>query len=50
VQNIDAAAMELWLSYRHYEAEINSSVGNNLGPVNHYNDLDMVYGGARIKF
>jgi hypothetical protein len=50
VQNIDAAAMELWLSYRHYEAEINSPAGNFLGPVNHYNDLDMVYGGARIKF
>ena len=43
VQNIDAAAMELYLSYRHAEVDDNV-VGNE------FNDLDVVTAGARIKF
>lgn len=42
VQKIDAAAMELYLGYRHVE------LGDNLGTV--LDDLDVVTTGARIKF
>jgi hypothetical protein len=42
VQNIDAAAMELYLSWRHFEAK-------NAGGVA-LDDVDVVLGGARVKF
>jgi hypothetical protein len=41
VQNLDAAAMELYLSYRNYSGE-NAGVEAK--------DMDIVMGGARIKF
>ena len=41
VQHIDAAAMELYLSYRNYSGEAN---GNDA------KDMDVVMGGARIRF
>ena len=44
VQQIDAAAMELYLGYRHFETEINTNVSVPTG------DLDLVHGGARIRF
>jgi hypothetical protein len=47
VQNIDAAAMELYLSYRHYEGEATNSAH---GATFQYQDLDIVLGGARIRF
>jgi predicted porin len=50
VQHIDAAAMEVFLSYRRYSAEINSPVGNVLNGTVSYEDFDVVMGGARIKF
>lgn len=42
VQNIDAAAMEIYLGYRHYEYEDSAGVD--------YQDIDAVLGGARLKF
>jgi hypothetical protein len=47
VQHIDAAAMELFLSYRRYTAEggINGLPGSIKG-----DDMDIVMGGARIRF
>jgi hypothetical protein len=54
VQNIDAAAMELYLSYRHYEGSADTAHTPFLGATTHgtinYSDLDMVMGGARIRF
>ena len=46
VQNIDAAAMELYLGWRRFETDIN---GGGATP-SASNDLDLVTGGARIKF
>ncbi|MEQ8825542.1 MAG: hypothetical protein RIC14_14330 [Filomicrobium sp.] len=43
VQKIDAAAMELYLGYRHVEVDDNDVA-------NSFNDLDVVTAGARIKF
>ncbi|MCV0368093.1 porin [Filomicrobium sp.] len=43
VQKIDAAAMELYLGYRHVEVDDND-------PANSFDDLDVVTAGARIKF
>jgi hypothetical protein len=41
VQNIDAAAMELFLSYKNFSADV---------PGQDVKDFDVVMGGARIKF
>jgi hypothetical protein len=63
-QNIDAAATQLYLGYRHFEADVNCiSVGPNCtvagafvpGPnssLNHLNteSLDVIVGGARVLF
>ncbi len=46
VQHIDAAAMELFLSYRRYSAEFDDIPSALLS----INDMDMVVGGARIRF
>lgn len=43
VQKIDAAAMELYLGYRHVEVDDND-------PANEFDTLDVVTAGARIKF
>jgi hypothetical protein len=50
VQHVDAAAMELFLAYRRYSAEVTSSAGNFLDGTESYNDFDVVMGGARIRF
>lgn len=44
-QQIDAAAMELYLGWRHFEADLD----DNLGSISS-DDVDTVYTGARIKF
>jgi hypothetical protein len=41
VQQIDAAAMEVFLGWRRFETEVNN-VSND--------DLDIVHGGARVRF
>ncbi len=46
VQHIDAAAMELFLSYRNYSADRSLIVF----PITGDADMDIVMGGARIKF
>jgi hypothetical protein len=45
VQEIDAAAMSIWLSYRHYEADLDLDG-------DHYDieDLDLIKAGALINF
>jgi hypothetical protein len=48
VQNVDAAAMELFLAYRRYSASIDTTVGG--ARTLDYNDMDVVMGGARVKF
>ncbi|MGL5736488.1 MAG: hypothetical protein ACRCYS_16625, partial [Beijerinckiaceae bacterium] len=53
VQGIDAAAMHLYLTYRHYQANVTALSGTAgagaLGSAN-LEDLDVVMGGAIIKF
>ncbi len=46
VQNIDAAAMDLYVIYRHADGDVTSTTGvkTNL------DDFDMVMTGARIQF
>ncbi|MEO1207456.1 MAG: hypothetical protein AAFV45_14110 [Pseudomonadota bacterium] len=48
VQQIDSAAMELFISYRHYDLE-DGGVGGLGGDLNEA-DFDVVVSGARIKF
>jgi len=56
VQAIDAAAMDLYISYRQYDADSHSSIGITDGVeggelhVNSDADAKVIYGGARIKF
>ncbi len=47
VQEIDAAAMSLWVAWRHYEAEINGTVN---GAAVRLEDFDLVKFGALISF
>lgn len=51
VQNIDAAALELYAGYRHFEADI-SGIAAAGGPVTNgsFEDLDVAWTGARIRF
>lgn len=42
-QAIDPAAMDLYLTYRHYDADVTSLAGFNV-------ELDVIMGGARIQF
>jgi hypothetical protein len=50
VQHIDAAAMELFLSYRHYDGETDAfGAGENAVP-SKSSEMDVVMGGARIRF
>ena len=51
VQNIALAATELYLAYRHFEhdATVVDAAGALVADQN-IGDLDMVMGGARIKF
>lgn len=62
VQNIDAAAMQIWLAWRHYEVDSIScsdaaavvddcaAVGLNNGSTSDFEDLDIVKAGALIAF
>jgi predicted porin len=50
VQHIDAAAMEVFLSYRRFSAEFESLPGGGFGTGASFNDMDVVMGGARIRF
>ncbi len=45
-QYIDAAAMQLYLGYRNVEADLTASNGAR----SNFNDIDIVYTGARIQF
>ncbi len=45
-QEVDAAAMELYIGWRHFEADLTDGAGYNLNP----DDVETVYTGARIKF
>ena len=51
VQHVDAAAMELFLAYRRYAAEITSPTekGEFYG-TRSLDDFDVVMSGARIRF
>lgn len=46
VQNIEAAAMDLYVIYRHAEGDVTSFAGASTG----IDDFDMVISGARIQF
>ncbi len=46
VQGIDAAAMQLYVVYRHNEGDFNNAVGANFN----MDSFDMVITGARISF
>ena len=50
VQHIDAAAMEVFLSYRKYSASFDSLAGAPLGVGGDMDDLSIVMGGARVRF
>lgn len=50
VQAIDAAAMDVFLAFRQYQADVDSAPGNLLNGNVNYNDFNVVMGGARIKF
>jgi hypothetical protein len=50
VQNIDAAAMELFLAYRRYSADFDSLAGAPFGVGGDINDFSAVQAGARISF
>jgi hypothetical protein len=46
VQNVDAAAMEMYIGYRHFSADITTAT-----PANGFSsDFDQVTIGSRIKF
>lgn len=49
VQQIDAAAMELYLSWRRFETNVTGVLAPNAS-ANGSSDLDLVHGGARIRF
>ncbi|MDX2258169.1 MAG: porin [Hyphomicrobiaceae bacterium] len=55
VQNIDAAAMSLWLSWRHYEGDVDcagagcAGIGLNAGS-NSLEEFDIIKAGALITF
>ncbi len=46
VQEVDAAAMSVWLAWRHYEADLEAGPGNTIPT----EDLDIVKAGALINF
>jgi predicted porin len=49
VQHIDAAAMELFLSYRRYTSDATNGLFG-VGPTVSLDDMDVVMSGARIRF
>jgi hypothetical protein len=50
VQEIDAAAMSLWLSYRHFEGSADAGFDSALGFSSTPDDFDMIKFGALINF
>jgi hypothetical protein len=50
VQHIDAAAMELFLSYRRYSVDAASPEGGEIEGALNFRDFDVIMSGARIKF
>jgi hypothetical protein len=48
VQNVSAAAMDLYLGYRRYSQDVTTSTG--IGPTGGLEDIWYVQGGARIQF
>jgi hypothetical protein len=53
VQHVDAAAMEVFLAYRHYDGSVGAFVTGGEIPVQHPasdSEMDVVMGGARIRF
>jgi hypothetical protein len=50
VQQIDAAAMEVFLGWRRYEVDIDGCPAAAAGCADGSNDLDIVHGGARVRF
>jgi hypothetical protein len=53
VQHVDAAALEIYLAYRHYWADDITDARPplpTLAPTDHSIEMDMVMGGARIQF
>jgi hypothetical protein len=50
VQHIDAAAMEVYLAYRHYWADDLTDIRDLVLNDNYEVDFDAVMSGARIKF
>ncbi len=46
VQNIENAAMDLYVIYRHSEGDVDTAVGGNFA----VDDFDMLISGARIQF
>ena len=49
VQQIDAAAMELYLGWRRFDTSVSGILGAD-AVGNGSSDLDLVHGGARIRF
>jgi len=50
VQELSNASMSVYLYYRHYEGEISLVDGGNVAAATDLDDLDVVVGGAIIKF
>lgn len=49
VQNIDAASMEVYLGWRRYDTSVTGVLAPDVG-ANGSSDLDLISGGARIRF
>ena len=50
VQNLDAAAMELYLGWRRFDTSVTGVLGADGVTGNGASELDLVHGGARIRF
>jgi len=49
-QNIDAAATELYVNWRHFSADVTCNGAACVGGKLAIEDFDAVIGGARVKF
>ncbi len=50
IQGIDAAAMRMYLIYRHYEADVNLNNAGVVVATPELEDVDVIVGGSIIKF
>jgi hypothetical protein len=50
VQNVDAAAMELYLAYRRFEASLDTDGAGTWSGTGSMDDLSVIMSGARIRF